>query len=91
VEAELPIPRAEALATGGAVEIGALQLQRPQHTFERLLTPTSVAGQLPALTAALCRVTIGPIRVETLLDSAARQTQRLPANRNFERSQVKVL
>ena len=65
VQAQRPVARTNARATGVAVVVGAFQCQRPQHRGERLGAPSGVARRLSA--GARCRRTrmVGMVLVQS--------------------------
>jgi hypothetical protein len=91
VQTQLPVARAEAVAAGHAVKIGALQFKWPEHTLQRFFAPSGVTGQLPARTTSVTGIVIGVIGIEALLYRSAGQMERLPADRRFQGLQVEVL
>ena len=78
------------MATSFAMEIGPLQLQRPQHALKRLLAPARITGHLTALAKWLDPCGVGVIGIDSLLDGTTGKMERLATNCAFQTFQIQI-
>ena len=89
--AQMPIARAEAVAAGRAMIVGALQLERTENALHLLASASDQARFLPTTTRSSRASLIAGVGVETLLDCGSRQLQDLLPHRQLQRFQIQVL
>jgi hypothetical protein len=82
------IARAEAMAAGRAMIVGALQLQGTENTLHLLASASDQARFLPTPTTRSRASLIASIGVETLLDRGSRQSQDLLPQGQLQRFQI---
>src|ERR1035438_1976875 len=81
--AQRPIARAEAVAAGRAMIVGALQLEGTENALHLLAAPSDQARFLPTITASSRASLIAGVGVEALLDRGSRQLQDLLPHRQL--------
>jgi len=88
--AQLPIARAELVAAGRAMIVGALELQGTEDALHLLASASDQARFLPTTTTRSRASLIAGVGVETLLDRGSRQLQDLLPHGQLQRFQIQV-
>lgn len=91
METQRSVPWAESVAAGRAVEIGALQLQRPQNRLKGLASPVHIARLSPAGAVPPSAGVVGPVCVQMQLQGSRGQAQGATSGRGFPGLEIDLL
>jgi len=83
------VTRTVALATGGAMIVGAFKSQGAKHTDDVLGPARDITRAVPSRTTKCTRF-IGEIGVETLLNGAGREPQSTLAQSDFQGLEIQL-
>jgi hypothetical protein len=84
------IARAEAMAAGRAMIVGALELQGTENAMHLLASASDQARLLPTTTTRSPALLIASVGVETLLDCGSCQSQDLLSHGQLQRFQIQL-
>ena len=84
------VARAESTLAPGAVIVGPLQTQRPQHAFKRLLVTAPIPGRFSAGARQFRTGMIGSVGVQTLFQCSCGQPQSLVPRRHLHGFEIQI-
>jgi hypothetical protein len=87
---QMTVARAEPALALGAVIIGPLQQQRPQHALKRLPVSAMILGWCSAGARQFRTHMIGGVGVEPLFQCPGSQTQSLPSCSDFDGFEIQI-